>query len=215
MKGGLRYTAAGRAGGLLLDALLRTTSVERINPEAFRLHRAAGQPIVFALWHGQLLPPTWLHRHEGMVTLASRSADGEYIARLLHHWGYHVVRGSSSRGGESALRELVRLIRAGRSVAITADGPRGPREKLKPGVLQMAQLTGAVLVPVGTAADGAWRFRSWDRFLLPKPFARIRIAYGDALRIPRDTDAAGLAAHAELLEKRISEQVRLAETALT
>jgi lysophospholipid acyltransferase (LPLAT)-like uncharacterized protein len=215
MKGGWRYTAAGRAGGLLLDALLRTTSVERINPEAFRLHRAAGQPIVFALWHGQLLPPTWLHRHEDMVTLASRSTDGEYIARLLHHWGYHVVRGSSSRGGESALRELVRLIRAGRSVAITADGPRGPHEKLKLGVLQMAQLTGAVLVPVGTAADSAWRFRSWDRFLLPKPFARIRIAYGDALRIPRDTDAAGLAAHAELLEERIAEQVRLAEAALT
>jgi lysophospholipid acyltransferase (LPLAT)-like uncharacterized protein len=215
MKGAWRYAAAGRAGGLLLDALLGTARIERINPEAFRVHRAARRPIVFALWHGQLLPPTWLHRHEDMVTLASRSADGEYIARVLHHWGYHVVRGSSSRGGESALRELVRLIRAGRSVAITADGPRGPSEKLKLGVLHMAQLTGAALVPVGTAASRAWRFRSWDRFLLPKPFARIRIAYGDALSIPRDTDAAGLAAHAEVLEQKISELARLAEAALT
>jgi lysophospholipid acyltransferase (LPLAT)-like uncharacterized protein len=214
MKDGWRYAAGGRAGGLLLDALLGTTRMERINPEAFRVHRAAGRPIVFALWHGQLLPPTWLHRHEDMVTLASRSADGEYIARVLHHWGYHVVRGSSSRGGESALRELVRLIRAGRSVAITADGPRGPSEKLKLGVLQMAQLTGAALVPVGTAASRAWRFRSWDRFLLPKPFARIQIAYGDALFISRDTDAAGVAAHAEVLEHRISELARIAEAAL-
>jgi lysophospholipid acyltransferase (LPLAT)-like uncharacterized protein len=214
MKSDLRYAAAGKAGGLLLDALLGTTRMERINADAFRVHQAAGRPVVFALWHGQLLPPTWLHRQEGMVTLASRSADGEYIARVLDHWGYHVVRGSSSRGGEGALRELVRLIHAGRSVAITADGPRGPREKLKFGVLQMAQLTGAPLVPVGTAASRAWRFNSWDRFLLPLPFARIRIAYGDAVYIPRDTDTAGLVAHAAAVELLIAQQTRLAEAAL-
>jgi lysophospholipid acyltransferase (LPLAT)-like uncharacterized protein len=145
------------------------------------------------------------------VTLASRSADGEYITRVLHHWGYHVVRGSSSRGGDTALRELVRLARAGRSVAITSDGPRGPRERLKFGVLHMAQLSGAPLVPVGSAASRAWWFESWDRFLVPRPFAKLRVAYGDALFIPRDADSDGLAAAARRIEDAIGRLTRVAE----
>jgi lysophospholipid acyltransferase (LPLAT)-like uncharacterized protein len=208
-----RYAAAGRTGASVLNAVMATTRIERINAEAYRVPQARG-PVVFALWHGRLLPPTWLHRHEGVVTLASHSADGEYITRMLQRWGYHVVRGSSSRGGDSALRELVRLIRGGRSVAITADGPRGPREKLKPGVLQMAQLTGAPLIPVGTAVSRAWRFDSWDRFTLPMPFARIRIAYGDAVYVPRDTASSALPALAAEVEARIAAQTRLAAAAL-
>jgi lysophospholipid acyltransferase (LPLAT)-like uncharacterized protein len=209
-----QYAAVGRGGGLLVDALLSTTRIERINPEPFRAFQEAGQPVIFALWHGRLLPPTWLHRGEGVVTLASHSADGEYITRVLHHWGYRVVRGSSSRGGDSALRELTQLIHEGRSVAITADGPRGPREKLKYGVLQMAQRTGAPLIPVGTAASRAWRFNSWDRFMLPKPFARIRIAYGDGVFLPSALDADGLAAEARAMERRIAERTAVAEAAL-
>lgn len=209
-RGGLQYAAAGLAGGLLLDALLGTTRVETINPEAFEQHHRAGTPVVFALWHGRLLPPTWHHRGQGIVTLASRSGDGEYITRVLHHWGYHVVRGSSSRGGDSALRELVRLLRAGRSVAITCDGPRGPRQKLKFGVLQMAQLSGAALVPVGSAASRAWELNSWDRFTVPKPFARLRVAYGDALFVPRDTAAADLPRIAAQVEAAIAERTTVA-----
>jgi lysophospholipid acyltransferase (LPLAT)-like uncharacterized protein len=213
MKGTWRYTVAGRSGAALLNALMRTTRVERINAAPFHAARARG-PVVFVLWHGRLLPPTWLHRDEGIVTLASQSADGEYITRALHHWGYDIVRGSSSRGGESALRDLIRSIRRGRSVAVTVDGPRGPRHKVKFGVLQMAQLTGAPLIPLGTAASPAWRFNSWDRFLLPKPLARIRVAYGDPVVIPRDTKQADLPGLAAAVGQRINEQTRTAEAAL-
>jgi lysophospholipid acyltransferase (LPLAT)-like uncharacterized protein len=200
----------GKAGGLLLDALLGTTRLEPINTEAYTAHQRAGRPVVFALWHGALLAPTYQHRHEGIVTLASRSGDGEYITRLLHHWGFQVVRGSSSRGGDTALRELIRLVRSGRSVAITSDGPRGPRQKLKHGVLQIAQLTGAPLIPVGSAARRAWRLNSWDRFEIPKPFSHVRIVYGDGVYVPRATAAADLPAVAADVEERIAAVTRTA-----
>jgi lysophospholipid acyltransferase (LPLAT)-like uncharacterized protein len=210
-RGGRRYALGGLLGWALLDRLMATTRIEAINEEAYRVHYRAGRPVIFALWHGRLLPPTYFHRHQAVVTLASMSADGEYITRLLHRWGFEVVRGSSSRGGESALRDLVRLARAGRSVAITADGPRGPRERLKHGVLHTAQLSGAPLVPVGSAASRAWWFDSWDRFLVPRPFARLRVVYGDAIFIPRDADREALDRAARTIEGMIAELTAEAE----
>jgi lysophospholipid acyltransferase (LPLAT)-like uncharacterized protein len=194
MRGGFRYAVAGRAGGTLLDGLLLTTRVRVENADAYRREWERGQPVLFVCWHGRLLPLSHVHRGQGVVALASLSADGEYIARLLRHWGFQLVRGSSSRGGDIAFRELVRTVRAGRSIAITPDGPRGPREQLKPGVLQLAQITGAPIVPAMAAADRAWWFGGWDRLLVPKPFSRVRVAYGEPLRIPRDSGAGGVAA---------------------
>lgn len=210
----LQYRLAGAAGAGALNALLGTTRVEAENTAAYEPHFAAGRGVVFALWHGNLLPPTYRHRGQGIVTLASRSGDGEYITRVLHHWSYHVVRGSSSRGGDTALRELVRLVRAGRSVAITVDGPRGPAGVLKPGVLQIAQLTGAPLVPVGSAASRAWRLGSWDRFLIPKPFARLRVVYGDEQYIARDMKGSALEQEAARIAAIMDGLTRRAEAAV-
>jgi lysophospholipid acyltransferase (LPLAT)-like uncharacterized protein len=215
MSGSRKDAAAGAAGATVLNALLGTTRIEPVNAPAYQQYWDAGRAVVFALWHGCLLPPTYRHRGQGVVTLASRSGDGEYITRMLAHWNYHVVRGSSSRGGDTALRELVRLVRAGRSVAITVDGPRGPAGRLKPGVLQIAQLTGAPLVPVGSAASRAWRLGSWDRFLVPKPFARLRVVYGDAVFIPRELRGEDLDAEAEHLGSVIDSLTREAEEAFT
>lgn len=186
MRSGLRYTLAQHLGGGLLDALMHSTRIDVTNAAAYRDLTRAAKPVIFTLWHGRLLPLGFVHRGQGVVGLASRSGDGEYIARVLQHWGFGMVRGSSSSGGDTAFRELVRMVRSGRSVAITPDGPRGPREKLKPGVLQLAQLTGAPIVPVAAAASRAWWFVSWDRFLVPKPFARLHVAYADPIRVPRN-----------------------------
>jgi lysophospholipid acyltransferase (LPLAT)-like uncharacterized protein len=207
----LRYRLAGAAGALTLSSLLGSTRVEPVNAEAYEQFHQRGQPVVFALWHGRLLAPTYRHRHKEIVALASRSGDGEYITRVLHHWGFEVVRGSSSRGGDAALRELIRKVRSGKSVAITADGPRGPREQLKHGVLQIAQITGAPVVAVGSAASRAWRLNSWDRFMVPKPFSKLRVVYGDAVFIPRDLKAAGLPAMAHQLEQIMAQLTLEAE----
>lgn len=198
MKSGLRYALAGHAGGALIDVLMRTTRRHVENASAYRDHVTQGQPVIFVMWHGRLLPLGYVHRGQHIVCLASRSADGEYITRLLRHWGFGMVRGSSSSGGDTALRELIRAVRGGRSVAITPDGPRGPRERVKPGVMQLAQITGAPLVPLAAAASRAWWFESWDRFLVPQPFARLHVAYADPIFVPRDTaDLTELTKHTE------------------
>jgi lysophospholipid acyltransferase (LPLAT)-like uncharacterized protein len=189
---GLRYALVQHAGGALIDTLLRTVRFDVSNTSFYERYWAAGRPVIFVLWHGRLLPLGYVHRGQGVYGLASLSADGEYIARILQHWGMPMVRGSSSRGGDTAFREMVRVVRSGASMSITPDGPRGPREVLKPGVLQLAQLTGAPLIPVAAAADRAWWFESWDRFLIPKPFARVAVDYAEPVEVPRRADAAEL-----------------------
>jgi lysophospholipid acyltransferase (LPLAT)-like uncharacterized protein len=209
LSGGQNALAA--LGGLLLDRLMATTRIRTEGDVHFRQFWDAGKPTVFVLWHGRLLPPTYHHRQQGVVTLISQHRDGEYITRVVNRWGYVAVRGSSSRGGMQALRELLRHLRAGRSLAITPDGPRGPREKLKLGPLLAAQRAGAPVIPVGSAASRAWFFGGWDRFLIPKPFARLQIVYGEPVWIPREADEAALRAIAERIEQRMATLTRRAE----
>lgn len=194
---------AGAAGQRIFDTLLGTCRYETWGEDNFRRFRDAGQPVVFALWHGRLLPCTWRHRHDGLVTLISQHKDGEYIARVVERWGYRTVRGSSSRGGTEALRELMRWVRRGRSLAITPDGPRGPREKMKLGPLYIAQRTGAPIIPALAGASRGWYFGGWDCFLVPKPFARIRMAYGEPVHVPREADEAELERLAAVVEERL------------
>jgi hypothetical protein len=205
------FTAA--LGGTALDALMRTTSVRTEGEENFRQFWREKRPVVFTLWHGRLLPCTYHHRHQDVVTLVSHHRDGEYITRLVQKWGYTAVRGSSSRGGLDALRELVRHLRNGRSLAITPDGPRGPREKLKPGPLLAAQLTGAPIIPVASGASRASFFGGWDRFLIPHPFARLQIAYGEPVYVPRRADEAELQAVADEVEGRLGGLMRRVDQA--
>ncbi|HEX8671767.1 MAG TPA: lysophospholipid acyltransferase family protein [Longimicrobium sp.] len=205
------FTAA--LGGTALDALMRTTSVRTEGEENFRQFWREKRPVVFTLWHGRLLPCTYHHRHQDVVTLVSHHRDGEYITRLVQKWGYTAVRGSSSRGGLDALRELVRHLRGGRSLAITPDGPRGPREKLKPGPLLAAQLTGAPIIPVASGASRASYFGGWDRFLIPHPFARLQIAYGEPVYVPRRADEAELQAVADDVEGRLGGLMRRVDEA--
>ncbi|HSL69977.1 MAG TPA: lysophospholipid acyltransferase family protein [Longimicrobiales bacterium] len=184
-----KHAAAGWLGGHLLDALFATTRYTSEGESNYEQFTQSGQPVIYATWHGRLLPLAYQRRDEGVVALISASADGEYLARLLGYWGFHSVRGSSSRQGSEALRELLRQLRAGRSLAITPDGPRGPLQKLKPGVLVAAQLSGAPIIPTTSAADRAWWPGKWDRFLIPKPYASIRVRYGEPFFVPRSLSA--------------------------
>jgi hypothetical protein len=207
----LRYRAVSGLGGRLIGGLLSTARFSTEGEHNYRGEWDAGRPVIFTLWHGRLLPLSWYHRAWNLVTLISASADGEYIARLVSRWGYDVVRGSSSRGGGPALRHLVRFVREGRSIAVTPDGPRGPRERLKPGVLSAAQLTGCALLPVGAGASRSWWFEGWDRFMVPTPFARIHIVYGEPVPVPRNAGDTELAAITERVEAAMSRITSVAE----
>ena len=180
----------GTLGHALATALFASVRFRAENREVFDGAMARGEPVLFALWHGRLLPLTFYHRHRDIAAIISQSKDGEYIARMVARWGYKVIRGSTSRAGLSAVREIARQIRAGRSVAITPDGPRGPRQKLQLGIIAAARMTGAPILPVVAGCKRAWWPGTWDRFCVPKPFSRVLLRYGELRYVPRDAGEA-------------------------
>lgn len=132
--------------------------------------------VIIALWHECLGMGIRHFRRTGFHTLTSYSYDGEIAARVAGAFGIPALRGSSSRGGLRALVQLEKALRMGVTVGFTVDGPRGPRRVVKPGIAMLSARTGVPVVPMGFAADAAWRLRSWDRFIVPKPFAQLHVA---------------------------------------
>lgn len=134
-------------------------------------------PLIYAIWHRCLLACAWRFRNANLHILISRSFDGELIARTVERLGFVAIRGSSSRDGAVGLRNLQRAYLENNYIAITADGPRGPAQKSKPGVAQLAALVSAPVGAVYLHPSRAWVLRSWDRFMIPKPFSRITVAW--------------------------------------
>jgi lysophospholipid acyltransferase (LPLAT)-like uncharacterized protein len=192
-----------------LGATLRLTEE---GGEAMQPLWAARQPLIYAVWHARILMVPWLNarlrRSRGaraVRVLASRSRDGELVARWVGRFGLPVVRGSSSRGGAQALRALAAAVRAGEDVAVVPDGPRGPRERLQAGLVVLAAATGAPVVPLGFAARPARRLASWDRFLVPWPFARAVVVFGKAITVARDADRETARADLERALREVTE----------
>lgn len=174
-------------GTMLLRVLGWTWRVRFTNDEILRAEHLQGRPVILVLWHGQLLPLLWALRNRQISVIISEHSDGEIIARVARSLGCRLVRGSTSRGAARALLGAAREIEAGFDLAITPDGPRGPVRSVAPGALVIAQRTGAALLPVAAWANRAWRLRSWDSFVIPKPFARVVVAYGPLMRIDSDS----------------------------
>jgi lysophospholipid acyltransferase (LPLAT)-like uncharacterized protein len=180
---GWRSRAALLVGLGLLHVIGRTWRFSVRNGEALAKARASGRGFVFSLWHGHLLPLLWHHRGQGVIVLISEHRDGELVARAAASLGFGLIRGSTTRGGGRALIALVRVLQSGKEVAITPDGPRGPARKFAPGALVAAQRSDSLILPVAMSADRAWRLKSWDGFTIPKPFARVTVAYSDPERV--------------------------------
>lgn len=159
----------------------------------------AGHHPILALWHGRILAATPYFARRGIVAMASENFDGEWIARLLGKFGYGAARGSTSRGGPQALRQLVRDVRA-HGVAFTLDGPRGPATVAQPGAVWLAKATGQPLLPFHSEAVSSWTLKSWDRTQIPKPFTTVAMAIRQPIYVPRDADADALEACRQELE---------------
>jgi len=192
------------AAALAVRALGVTLRVTETGVEALRPHWAQDQPLIYAVWHGRILMIPWLtarlRRTRGaraVRVLASRSRDGELVARWVTRFGLSVVRGSSSRGGAEALRSLAASVRAGQDVAVVPDGPLGPPERVQAGIVVLAAATGAPIVPLAFAARPARRLASWDRFQVPLPFARAAVVFGAAATVSRDVDRETARVHVE------------------
>lgn len=185
----LALSAGPAAGALGLRALARTLRIRR-EEDAVAPLWAARVPVIYAVWHGRIVLLPYLYGHRGCCVLASRSRDGEIVSRLVERFGLEPVRGSSTRGGGEALRQLTRQLRRGREVVVVPDGPVGPREVLKSGVIALARLSGAPIVPMAVGSSRYWQLRSWDEFRIPKPFARCVMRFGEPIRVSVDADRA-------------------------
>ena len=184
----------GRLALVCLNALCRLRLLQL--PYAERRRRGERVRCLYALWHGDLWHAVYAMRRQEITVLVSTHRDGELIARVLALLGFGLVRGSSTRGGAHALREIARVARDGAGdLGFTIDGPRGPARRTKDGILYAASRAALPIVPVGVWVDRAWHAGSWDRLRIGKPLARVSVVLGDELRIPADVD------HRELLPR--------------
>lgn len=161
------------AGRLLIRLLARSWRLRTEGFEGVDRLIGEGRGMVLALWHGEMLGPLIAMRGRPVAILISSHRDGEIIARIAAGFGYASVRGSSSRGGGRALLEIVRRLQAGGIVAVTPDGPRGPRHSFAGGTVVAAQRAEVPVIALRMEVSSAWTLRSWDRFTIPKPFARV------------------------------------------
>jgi len=164
----------------------------------------AGEPFIVAHWHGRIMMLAFSWQRETPIEmLISQHRDGELIARTVAHLGVGSVRGSTSRDGASALRAMVKTIKQGTCVGITPDGPRGPRMRASDGVITLARLSGAPIIPLSCATSRRRVVGSWDRFTIALPFARGVFIWGEPISVPRQADAAALDQYRELVEKKL------------
>jgi len=157
--------------------------------------------VIIAVWHQRFLPALAYvakFRNFEPIVMISQSRDGELISRIVNTLGWYTVRGSSSKGGRQALRELQKRVREGYRVGHIVDGPRGPHGVVKPGLLLIAQASQMPIVPVIISSEKKWVFNSWDRFMVPKPFSRVIIRFGDEIRVSKNLQ------QSEFEEKRLS-----------
>ncbi len=196
----------------LIGSTLRSTlsfDPNTIDPGLTRYHAR-----IFPFWHRCVLPATFLFRDRNLAVMTSRSADGEYIARVIQKFGFLAIRGSSSRGGSQALLEMRTLIQNNGTAVFTIDGPRGPRYVAKRGPVLLASMTGAPIIPFYVAVEKAWVLNSWDRFVIPKPFSRIHTHFSDMIRVPENLDDAALERYRLRMQAGLEHATRIAEEQL-
>jgi len=199
----LEAAAISIVGYRLVAALTATFRWHTEGLEHLETVAGAGRAPIFAFWHGRILPATYFFRHRAIVVITSENFDGEWIAGIIERFGYGTARGSTSRGARRALLQLTREMATGRPAAFTVDGPRGPARIAQAGAVWLAKATGNPVLPFHIESDRHWSLRSWDRTQIPKPYARVALAMGEPLEVPRDADAEGIEVARGALEARL------------
>jgi lysophospholipid acyltransferase (LPLAT)-like uncharacterized protein len=197
---GLKQALASVFGALLIRTWRLTWRIDEQPPRAVLRRREAGPGgAVWIMWHSRILLGAATQADQGMHVLISMHGDGELIASTVAKMGFTPIRGSSSRRGREALHETVRALTAGGQVAFTPDGPRGPRMTVQAGCVVAAMRAGVPLIPVGFEASSSKRLRSWDRFVLPLPFARVAVRFGEPIDVPESLSSVEI----EALQDRV------------
>ncbi|MCR4820889.1 MAG: lysophospholipid acyltransferase family protein [Elusimicrobiales bacterium] len=203
----------GPLGAAALRLIMRLSRIETIG----RRPEKNEQPFIYALWHNRQLLHIGIHRDEGLHTLASASRDGDYISAVLENLGYSVARGSTDTNKSNykksltAARSLMRALKAGKTIAITVDGPLGPKYSVQEGAIFLARITGCPIVPIASAASISIKLKTWDRLEIPMPFSRIKAVFGKPYRISKNADQKE---EAQILQKKLLDLTEKAENML-
>lgn len=212
VKGQLELVVATILGPFFIKLLGHLCRYQVVGREHWERVERSGKPYIIALWHGRMLLPVFHFRGRGIAALVSRSRDGELIARVVKRLGYLPRRGSSREGGKEGFKMMLNDLKEGRTVAIFPDGPIGPRHHLKEGVIQLARLSGAPILPVSFSAQRSWIVNSWDRFTIMKPFSRAVLTIGEPLYLPRRLGELGdLGSVREMVKERLCQIEQMAD----
>ncbi len=181
----IKYFLVGVLGSIVIRFLFSTMSIKEI-PDGYSQNlERQGKRAIYAFWHAHMLLPAYVGRQRNVKVLISQHRDGEYIAQIVQRLGYSVARGSTTRGGAKALLKMIKKIKEESiSLAITPDGPKGPRFIAQSGAILLGQKTQYPIIPVMICLPKYWELPSWDRFCIPKPFSKARIFYGDPIMVP-------------------------------
>ena len=190
---------------LVMRAMYYSNRIEKhLAPESLPYWQGA-KPAIFCFWHGRMLAHLFVDPpHRRMHVLSSRHRDGMLVSTLMRCFGIHTVSGSKSRGAAAALRAMLQLAERGQNISITPDGPRGPFQQAAEGAAYLAAKSGYAILPVTFAASRHARLRSWDRFMLFKPFGRICFVTAEPLRLPPDADEAAITAATTVLQDTLT-----------
>ena len=205
------FILAEKLTWLIILLFGKTGRIQTTNRKVWNKLVAHPHGFIIVTWHGKMLLPIYVHRNLGIVAMVSEHRDGEMIARTIQRLGYDTVRGSSTRGGTKAFRQMLKELKKGRICTILPDGPRGPRHHFKLGAIVIAQRSGAPLLPMTFAAKKSIRLKSWDRFTLWLPLSKLQLIYGDPITIPRDCSAEELEQYRAKVEKTMIEMEQRAD----
>jgi lysophospholipid acyltransferase (LPLAT)-like uncharacterized protein len=195
----------GTIAGWLMRCWSRTLRFEIIDQSGVITPGNIDTPVIFALWHNRIftIPPIWWRtggNFRKTVVLTSASHDGSMLAHAMAVFGLGAVRGSSSRRGVAALVGMKRSLREGCDVCITPDGPRGPRYHFQPGVVKLAESAKTPIIPIHAAYESAWRLKTWDRFVIPKPFSRVKVTFGEMIHVAPGLDETAFSAECDRIQ---------------
>jgi lysophospholipid acyltransferase (LPLAT)-like uncharacterized protein len=200
----LQVSAIAAVGYPAIHVLARTWRWRAQGLDHLDAVRSAGRYAIMAFWHGRILPSIYFFRHRDIVVITSDNFDGEWVAKIIHRFGYTTVRGSTSRNAARVALKAKRRMEEGHAVGITVDGPRGPALVAQPGAVWLAKVTGNPIVPFHIEASSFWTARSWDAAQIPRPFSRIGIVLGQPFFVPAEASDTELDGYRRELEERLT-----------
>ena len=201
---------------ILSFLIFATLRKKRVNHDKIKTIEQSNSNVIYAFWHGRLFPMGFMrYKKRKYKTIISNHQDGEIIAKVLKYLGVGAIRGSvnrmprngkkfKNRGGSRVIRNSIEAIKNGYSIVITPDGPKGPERKFKTNSLKIAQETNSYIIPVSYSCSSYFTIKSWDKFIIPKPFSKLVLVYGDVYHLPENIKNQDLENHALILEQNLN-----------